>query len=241
MMSEQLYKVLDGERRPIHGGKGQWLPEGEWMPPIEDIVLCERGYHVCKREQLVLWLGPAIWTVETRGEHAEADNKQAWSEARLVKRLETWNSRTQRLFACDCAEHVLHLFEQERPGDTRPRRTIEVARLFAEGKATNEELVAAADTAKAAAGCAADAAWAAADAAWCAWSAARSAADAARCAADAAWCAKAAAWCAEDVAQDAAWAAAQDAAQDAADATARAAERAWQTERLFWYLEGEGQ
>ena len=122
-MSEQLYKVLNENRRPIHGGNGQWLPAGEWMPPIENIVLCERGYHVCNREELVLWLGPAIWTVETRGEHAEANDKQVWSEARLVRKLETWNSRTQRLFASDCAEHVLHLFEQERPDDTRPRRS----------------------------------------------------------------------------------------------------------------------
>lgn len=205
MMSEQLYKVLDGERRPIHGGCGQWLPAGEWMPPIENIIMCERGYHVCNREQLVLWLGPTIWTVETRGEHAKADDKLVWSEARLVKRLETWNSRTQRLFACDCAEHVLHLFEQEHPDDTRPRRAIEVARLYADGGATNEELAAAADTAKAAARAAADAARHAA------WAAARDAADAAR---------------------DAAWRAARDAAWDA--------ERAWQTERLFWCLEGEG-
>jgi hypothetical protein len=224
-MSEQLYKVLDEERRPIHGGNGQWLPAGEWMPPIENIIMCERGYHVCNREQLVLWLGPTIWMVETRGEHAEADNKQVWTEARLVKRLETWNSRTQRLFACDCAEHVLHLFEQERPDDTRPRGAIEAARLFAEGKATNEELAAAADTAKAAAWSADAAAWPAAEAA---------AEDAAR---SAAW---SAVWAMESAARAKAWAM-ESAARAKAWVTARDAERAWQTERLFWYLEGEGQ
>ena len=222
MMSEQLYKVLDGERRPIHGGNGQWLPAGEWMPPIENIIMCERGYHVCNREQLVLWLGPTIWTVETRGEHAEADNKQAWSEARLVRKLETWNSRTQRLFASDCAEHVLHLFEQGRPGDTRPRRAIEVARLFAEGKATNEELAAAVSAVRAAV----SAAWAAEFAAWAAESATWAAVSAARTAA----------WSAASSAERAA----ESAASSAASEAARAAERAWQTERLFWYLEGEG-
>src|ERR671917_2467402 len=40
------------------------------------------------------------------------------------------------LWAADCAEHVLHLFEQERPGDDRPRRAIELARAWARGELT---------------------------------------------------------------------------------------------------------
>ncbi len=99
--------------------------------------------------------------------------------------------RIARLFACDAAETVLHIFEQESPGDSRPRETIAVARRYASGEATQEEL---------------DAAWAAA------WDAAR---DAARAAARAAaWAAARAA--ARDAARDAAWAAAWDAAWDAA-------------------------
>ena len=85
-----------------------------------------------------------------------------------------------RLFACDCAEHVLHIFEEHYPNDKRVRECIDVARRFAAGKATIGELAAARD-----------AAW---DAAWAAgWDAARDAAlDAARAAAraaalDAAW------------------------------------------------------
>jgi hypothetical protein len=38
------------------------------------------------------------------------------------------------LWAADCAEHVLHYFEQERPGDERPRRAIEHARAWARGE-----------------------------------------------------------------------------------------------------------
>jgi hypothetical protein len=198
-MSEQLYKVLDGERRPIHGGKGQWLPEGEWMPPVADIEPCARGYHVCTWGRLVRWLGPVIWEAEGRGECIVADDKQVWSEARLVRRLDNWNPRTQRLFACDCAERVLHLFEAKRPDDKRPREAIRIARLYAEGKATEDELAAARA------------------AAW----------DAARSAESAVW---SAAWCAAWAkVEDAAWSAAWD------------AERAWQTERLLWYLEGEEQ
>ena len=39
------------------------------------------------------------------------------------RRLATW--------AASCAEHVLHLFEQERPDDARPRRAIDLGRSWA--------------------------------------------------------------------------------------------------------------
>ena len=118
-----------------------------------------------------------------------------------------------RLMACDFGEAVLHLVPE---GEDRPRKAIEVARRFANGEATEEELAAARDAAW-------DAAWAAARAAArdAAWDAARAAARAA--ARDAAW---AAAWdAAWAAARDAARAAAWDAAWDAARAAARAAAR----------------
>src|SRR3712207_6500482 len=40
------------------------------------------------------------------------------------------------VWAADCAEHVLHYFEQVRPGDERPRRAIELARAWARGEIT---------------------------------------------------------------------------------------------------------
>jgi hypothetical protein len=43
------------------------------------------------------------------------------------------------LWAADCAEHVLHQFEHERPADHRPRRAIELARAWARGEVTMTE------------------------------------------------------------------------------------------------------
>ena len=42
----------------------------------------------------------------------------------------------QRLavWAADCAEHVLHHFEDARPGDDRPRRAIDLGRAWARGE-----------------------------------------------------------------------------------------------------------
>lgn len=51
-----------------------------------------------------------------------------------------WDAKRARLFACDCAERVLPLFESERPEDRRPREAIEVARAFARGETTSDRL-----------------------------------------------------------------------------------------------------
>jgi len=198
-MTERLFKVLGKDGAAFHGGTGKWgLPTedgpGEWMPPIEgELAPCENGYHGCREQDLVKWLGPTIYEMEVRGERIDDEDKIVVREARLLRKLDTWNERTARLFACDCAEAVLHIFEEEYPDDHGPRQAIEVARRYANGGATDEELAAAWD-----------AAWAAA------WDAARDAAwDAARAAALAAAraAALAAAWAA-------AWTAARDAARD---------------------------
>jgi immunity protein 5 of polymorphic toxin system len=38
------------------------------------------------------------------------------------------------IWAADCAEHVLHLFEEARPKDGRPRRAIDLGRAWARGE-----------------------------------------------------------------------------------------------------------
>jgi thymidine phosphorylase len=55
------------------------------------------------------------------------------------------------LWAADCAEHVLHYFERERPGDERPRRALELGRAWARGEVTMTHARASAGHANAAA------------------------------------------------------------------------------------------
>ena len=82
-------------------------------------VLCEE----CKREDLAQLLGPRILELKSDG-----------NESHSVHEFTTWNERTARLFAADCAEHVLPFFETRCPDDTRPREAIEVARRIARGE-----------------------------------------------------------------------------------------------------------
>jgi len=55
------------------------------------------------------------------------------------------------VWAADCAQHVLHFFEQIQPDDDRPRRAIEQARAWSKGEITMTEARTAAFAAHAAA------------------------------------------------------------------------------------------
>jgi hypothetical protein len=180
----RFYKVLGKGGMACNGGSGKWdLPKngrpGKWMPKIKNIEPCQSGYHLCREEDLTQWLNDELYEAEGRGESIRHDNsKDVFPEARLLKKLESWNEKTARLFAADCAEHTIFIFEQKYPEDDRPRKAIEAARDFANGKISAFARAAARAAAWAAAG---DAAWAAAGDA--AWAAARAAAG------DAAWAA----------------------------------------------------
>jgi hypothetical protein len=126
----ELYKVTDTDGRSFHGGRGKWT-KNRWRNVKGELVACENGLHLCRRQDLIYWLGPVIWRAEIDGELIEANDKVVARRARVVERLDTWNERTARLFAADCAERLLPLFEKRHPNDDRPRKAIEAARAFA--------------------------------------------------------------------------------------------------------------
>jgi hypothetical protein len=236
-----LYKSLDANNHSPFANFdfSPYLPKngkpGKWLPKVANLELCISGYHGCKDGDILEYLRDNIYEIETRGKVLDGDDKFTAQQIRLVRKCEGWNEVTARLFACNCAAHVLHIFEKKYPEDKRPRECIEMARKFARGKATREELASARDAAQDAAGDAAqdaacDAAgyaegYAARYAAWCA-------------ARYAAWCAAryAAGYAAGHAARYAAQAAARYAAGDAAGHAAWAAEKKWQTRRLFKLL-----
>ncbi|HET9905444.1 MAG TPA: hypothetical protein VFQ23_02350 [Anaerolineales bacterium] len=48
--------------------------------------------------------------------------------------LQDADHRLLAIWAADCAQHVLHFFEEMQPDDNRPRRAIESARAWARGE-----------------------------------------------------------------------------------------------------------
>jgi hypothetical protein len=254
-MPKTFYKFLTEDGLGPYSDYRWPLPKngkpGAWVTARGPLKACANGVHFCSENAIVMWINTQLYTAEIgSGKKFHDLNKTVARKGRLLRRVETWNERTARLFACDCAEHVAHLASDP----TLLRRAIEVARQCANGKASVSDMIAAWDAAWAAPRAAAwDAAWnapraaawaAAGDAARAAaWNAPRDAAwDAARAAARAA-AGAAARDAARSAAWAAAWAAAGDAAWDSARAAARAAagaaERAWQNQRLMQYLRGE--
>jgi len=162
MTDKKLFKILkDG--RSCNGGEytwslptkdddGEWTP-GEWTEPIEgDLEACESGYHLADETQLIQWLGKEIYEAEAEGAFNDGD-KWVARRARLIRKIETWNDRSARLFAVWCARQSLKLIDEP---DPRSVAACDVAERYANGEATAEELAAARDAAWAAAW---DAAW----------------------------------------------------------------------------------
>jgi len=162
-----------------------------------------------------------------------------------------------RLYAADCAERALSLYEREYPDDIRPRRAIVAARLMAWGDVLQGEATRAADEAaswRVARQVAAswEDAWAAQAVIWAidAVLTASSREEGEAEAQAAAWVvASRVAWASAQASARAAdwsatpemtWARMSAASWDAADAAAAAAdaERVWQAARLDEYLEG---
>ena len=192
------YKVTGKNGEPCNGGSGKyhlptkckdgtWKP-GKWMPEIVgELKLCVNGYHLCRPQDLLMWLNEEIYEAEYRGEMIEGDDKVVVKQVRLLRKVETWDEKIAREFACWCVRNtpvgddktVWDLLEDE-----RSKNAVIVAENLARGKATKEELAAARAAAwaaaRAAAGYAAwdsvwDAAWDSAwDSAWdAAWDAAK--------------------------------------------------------------------
>ena len=157
---------------PTADGPGEWVEVGKRAKKAltADDLCSGRALHATDTSHLLDWLNEEMYELEideSRG--VVVAGKIGFRRGRLVRRIEAWNERTARLFACDCAEDALQ-YADPKQRDTLAA-SIAVARRYADGQATKKELWAAWSAAWSAAESAAEsAAWSAAE------SAARSAA-----------------------------------------------------------------
>jgi hypothetical protein len=143
-----------------------------------------------------------------------------WTLAHVCPISAEAHSRNARLFACDCVERAL-LYGQE--AGLKPSKhtwqMIKMARQFAVGLATEEDLIAAWT-----------AAWTAVKSAWSVRDPSRNIIW------NTAWPVRDTVWAAGAAARDAVWA-----AQDTAGVVAKAAEQRWQAKRLREYFKPMGE
>lgn len=110
--------------------------------------ITEFGYHSSKTlwDALMQSNGPIACLVEVStplfsSDSAEGSSSQTSEVRKLIAAVD---ARFElRRFACDCAERVLSIYEDRYPNDDRLRQAIEVARRFADGAASAEDLQAA--------------------------------------------------------------------------------------------------
>lgn len=146
-MTNTFYKFLNHDLTPCNGGSGVYPPLGEWTVPVSgELIPCKSGYHVVDSRHLLTWAGDTLHEVEVDGEIIpHGGDKYVVRRLRRTRTIHTWNERNLRLFAADCAERVLHLYEDQYPGDPRPREAISAARSYANGRIIPEQLAAAGD------------------------------------------------------------------------------------------------
>jgi len=141
----KFYKTLDETGFSCFGGEAEWsLPRlnddgtwipGEWMPPIEyELVECKNGYHIATFNQLLHWLAPRIFEAEAGREVIRSEYKYISRRCRLLREFTNWNEQAARLFACNCVERVLPLYEKRYQNDTRLRDAINEIRLFVDSQ-----------------------------------------------------------------------------------------------------------
>ena len=148
-MTDLLYLKFTLPFRMAHTGSSDYPKHTAWSQPRTP-VLCESGWHACRAEDIFEWFRPELHVVRLEGV-IEGPDKVVGSRIRFVSRVKAWNERSQRELAADFAEHVLHIFENLVPGDSRPPDAIRAARLFAVGKLDSAAYSAASSAASSAA------------------------------------------------------------------------------------------
>ena len=183
------YKFLRENLKSYNGDISWEL--NKWKKHEGELDMCNSGFH-CSKEKYQAFSyvqGEILAEVEVKGKSIKQDDKEVWSEMRIVK-LWKWQKKDSVALAIYAAELCLNNFEKVYPDDKRPREAIEAAKRYLDNS-TDENRSAAASAASAAASVAsaaasaasaesaASAASAAASAASAAWSAVRGAASAA--------------------------------------------------------------
>src|SRR5690242_4667205 len=126
-MKKKLYKYLRTDLKSDRGNH-QW-EIGRWYKVDEKLDICNVGFHASKTplQALGYVAGELLAEVEVRGESIIEDDKECWSEMRLVK-VWHWQKKDSVALSIFAAEQCIKNYEKLYPNDARPRNAIEAAK-----------------------------------------------------------------------------------------------------------------
>lgn len=127
---KKLYKFLNLKRGKIKSNSGDTTWNiGEWQHLDGKLTMCEYGFHASKTPYQAFFYvqGEVLAIVEVKGKSIKEDDKECWSDMRIVKAYK-WKKKDSVALSIFSAELVLENFENEFPNDKRPREAIEAAR-----------------------------------------------------------------------------------------------------------------
>jgi hypothetical protein len=88
-----------------NGGPGAWVDAG--------VDPCRSGIHACRRGDLPLWLGRALYEIELDGEIQEEATKIVAPRGRLLRRVDAWDEPTRDEYTRMCADRAHELARSE--------------------------------------------------------------------------------------------------------------------------------
>ena len=114
------YKFLRLKRKKIVSGFNEafkWKV-GQWYKINGDLEMCENGFHCSVKplDALGYVAGEVLAIVEVRGDSEKQDDKQCWSEMRIVKAYK-WQKKDSVALSIYSAELVINNYEKEYPDD----------------------------------------------------------------------------------------------------------------------------
>ena len=128
-MATKRYKFLNRGFKSVNGSC-KWRI-GKWNKFDGKLELCESGFHCSKRiyDAFNYVQGEILAEVEVRGKSIKRDDKEVWSEMRVVKAWK-WQKKDSVLLVIYVAKLLLPNFEKKFPNDKRPRKAIEEAERY---------------------------------------------------------------------------------------------------------------
>ena len=126
---KRRYKFLR-EGLKSSSGDCTWVV-GEWKKYDGEVSLCNSGFHCSKemRQAFSFVQGEILAEVEVQGKNEIQDDKEVYSEMRIVRAWK-WQKKDSVALSIFAAELCIAEFEKVYPNDKRPREAVEAAKKW---------------------------------------------------------------------------------------------------------------